>query len=423
MPNDRTLLPAAGADMAAADGRSADGFLQRGTASFRHASLALGAAGFATFASLYCVQPLLPLFSQGFGVSPAGSSLSLSLSTAVLALSMLVAGPISERVGRARPMMLSMFATASLTLLAAAAPSWGALLAVRTLLGVALSGVPAIAMAYLAEEVEPRSVPAAMGIYVGSTALGGMSGRLLTGVVVDLSSSWRLAMAVTGLLSLVAAGCFWRWLPPSRRFQPSSRGGASAPLASYLQHLRDPGLRRLFGTGFLLMGAFVTMYNYAGYHLMAPPFSLSEAAVGAIFLVYLIGIPASPAFGRLAGRFGRPKMIALAALLILLGVAMSLSAHLWLVITGVTVITAGFFGGHAVASSGVGARARFAKAQAASLYLFFYYVGSSVIGTAGGLFWSALGWPGVTAFVAVLATAALVMAVQTARDVRFRITR
>src|SRR5580698_9529314 len=83
---------------------------RRGSGAYRRISLALFMAGFATFSLLYCVQPLLPTFSADFHVGPAESSLALSLSTGFLALAILGAAALSERVGRRGLMLTSMFA-------------------------------------------------------------------------------------------------------------------------------------------------------------------------------------------------------------------------------------------------------------------------------------------------------------------------
>ncbi|MCQ4034083.1 MFS transporter, partial [Klebsiella pneumoniae] len=45
--------------------------MKRGTPQFMRVTLALFSAGLATFALLYCVQPILPVLSNEFGVSPA----------------------------------------------------------------------------------------------------------------------------------------------------------------------------------------------------------------------------------------------------------------------------------------------------------------------------------------------------------------
>src|SRR5215218_400987 len=191
--------------------------LVSGTPAFRRLNLALFAAGFSTFAILYCVQPLLPEFSQEFQVSAAVSSLSLSLSTGLLAVAMLVAGSLSEVWGRKPVMVASLFASALLTLLSAAAPNWTSLLLARMLIGVTLSGLPAVAMAYVSEEVDPKSIGLAMGLFIGGNAIGGMMGRLLTGILTELAG-WRVAMGVIGVLGLLAAGAAWASLPASRQF-------------------------------------------------------------------------------------------------------------------------------------------------------------------------------------------------------------
>ena len=231
---------------------STDLFLRARTPAFRRVTLALVAAGFSTYALLYCVQPLLPVFSHELGVSPSVSSLSLSLTTAALALAMLVAGRISDARGRKPIMAGSLFAVGVLTVACAFAPNWGVLLAVRALTGVALAGVPAVAMAYLAEEVHPRDLGGAMGLYIAGNAYGGMLGRVLTGVLIDWTQSWRIAIGVMGLFGIAAAALFTALLPPSRRFEPE-RGVSVRHLGdAFAEHLRDPGLAQLFAVGFLL---------------------------------------------------------------------------------------------------------------------------------------------------------------------------
>src|SRR3954469_22302346 len=189
--------------------------IRHGTPEFRRTNLALFAAGFATFALLYCVQPLLPVFAKYFHVSAAQSSLSLSLTTGLLAPAMIVAGAWSETRGRKPMMVMSLVASSVLTLFAAVAPTWGMLLVIRSLAGIAFAGLPAISMAYLGEEVSPTSIGLAMGLAIGGNGLGGMLGRLAVSLITD-AFSWRYAMFAIGVFGLVATFVFWRTLPPSR---------------------------------------------------------------------------------------------------------------------------------------------------------------------------------------------------------------
>lgn len=392
-------------------------YLVRGTPEFRRASVALVAAGFSTFSLLYCVQPLLPIFTAVFGVSPAQSSLSVSLTTGILAIAIFAAGLFSEAWDRRKLMSAGLALSALLTLCASFAPSWHLVLVARALQGVALGAVPAVAMAYIAEEVRPDGLGLAMGLYVGGTAIGGMLGRVITGAVTDWFN-WRIALAAIAVFGMLSAIAFFTLLPPSRRFTPRRGLTLAHHHGALLMHLRHPYLRWVFACGFLLMGSFVTVYNYIGYRFAAPPFSLSQSFIGAIFVVYLVGTVASPWAGRLADQIGRAAVLAMSLGLMLVGLLLTLATPLWVIIVGITCMTFGFFAGHAVASGWVGALANKAKGVAAALYLLSYYLGSSLIGSYGGHFWARDGWPGVVGLVSVLLIIGLAITQRLARATR-----
>ncbi|KQV45318.1 MFS transporter [Duganella sp. Root336D2] len=368
--------------------------------------------GFSCFALLYCVQPLMPLPSHEFALTPAQGSLSLSLSTAALAVSLLVSSAISDRFGR-KPLMVGALAISALmTLLCALAGGYGQLLAARVLLGIALGGMPAVAMAYLAEEIEPASLGLSMGLYISGSAFGGMVGRMVTSVLSDFFS-WRVALVAMGVAGVLAAAEFWRSLPESRRFRPSTGGWRALPEQAR-RHLGDEGLPWLFTLAFLLMGCMVSAYNYISYRLLAAPFDLRQSVVGGISLLYLLGIFSSVWAGKLADRYRRKGVLYLVLSLMLAGIVLTLSSWLPLVVGGLALFTFAFFASHSMTSSWVGRRARGA-ALASALYLFFYYLGSSVIGWAAGILWGRAGWTGVVALLASCLVGAVAIAIHLRR--------
>jgi YNFM family putative membrane transporter len=360
-------------------------------------TFALFLAGFATFSLIYSVQPLLALFAREFRLDAAASSLALSATTGALAISILAMGAFSETLGRRGLMFGSICGAALLNLGCALAPSWTVLLLARGLEGLVLGGVPAVAMAYLAEEAPPERLGLAMGLYVSGTAFGGMTGRVAMGIMTQLSS-WRVALGVVSIVDLVAAAAFVILLPPSRHFVRRAGLSIVTHLAAWRSHLIQPGLAMLFLVAFLAMGAFVSVYNYIGFRLAAPPYSLGQAQIGLIFLIYLVGMVASSWAGALADRFGRAPILVLGALIALAGLGLSLSAPLALVILGVAGLTVGFFVAHSVASGWVGRLASANRSHASSLYLLAYYMGASVLGSAGGWFWRWGGWAAVTGY-------------------------
>ncbi len=375
-------------------------YIQRDDAVYLRVTLSFFMAGLATFALLYFVQPILPLLSADFNVSPATASLSLSLSTGLMALGLLITGPISDAVGRKNVMVVALSCAALFTLLSSVMQSWQGILIARALVGLSLSGVAAVAMTYLSEEIHPSYVALSMGLYISGNSIGGMTGRLVTGVIADFYS-WRVAVVILGSFALIGAIAFWRLLPPSQHFRPASLKPKSLWINFRIQ-LHDKGLPLLFVLGFILMGSFVTLYNYIGYRLLETPYDLSQSTVGLLSIIFLTGTYSASKAGILTSQFGMAKVLIFSILMMLVGILVTLFSNIILIFAGMTILTAGFFAAHSVASSWVGRRAKRARGQASSLYLFCYYAGSSIAGTLGGLFWVKFGWAGVAFFITTL---------------------
>ncbi len=375
-------------------------YIQREDAVYLRVTLSFFTVGLATFALLYFVQPILPILSDEFNISPANSSLALSLSTGMLSLGLLITGPLSDALGRKYVMVISLIAAAIFTLLSSVATSWHGILVMRALVGLSLSGVAAVAMTYLSEEIHPSYVALSIGLYISGNSIGGMSGRLITGVIAD-HHSWRIAVILLGVFALVSAIVFWKMLPESRHFKSSSLKPKSL-LINLKLHFRDQGLPLLFAEAFLIMGSFVTMFNYIGYRLLETPYHLSQTIVGLLSIVYLTGTYSATKAGGLTSKYGRGKVLLAAISMMLIGCIITLFSPIWAVMLGVMILTTGFFAAHAVASGWVGQRAKRAKAQASSLYLFCYYSGSSIAGTLGGVFWLHFAWNGVAIFISLL---------------------
>ncbi|WP_416826365.1 MFS transporter [Ectobacillus polymachus] len=368
-------------------------FFERGSREYRNACISLFLAGFVSFATLYATQPILPILSMDFHISAAASSLTLSLSTMALAVGMLFAAPLSDTIGQKQIMILSMIITSILGLATAFSPNYVTLIVLRGILGLAVAGVPAIAMAYTSEEFHPSGLGKIMGLYIAGTSIGGMAGRILTGILTDLFS-WRVALATLGIIAILMSLLFWRLLPSPVHHRKQSFQWKPA-LQAYKIHLDNKSLIPLLCMGFVLMGGYVTLYNYVGFMLMEPPYNLSQTVIGFLFLVNLGGAYSSMYMGKKADHYGRPLILKISLCIMICGAILTLIPNFIIKLLGISVFTFGFFGSHSVASSWVGARADVNKSQASSLYLLLYYVGSSIVGSIGGIFWTDYKWPGV----------------------------
>ncbi|MGW0316478.1 MFS transporter [Streptomyces flavidovirens] len=376
---------------------------------YRRMSFALFAAGVATFALLYSTQALLPLISADFGASASAASWTVSAATGALALFVLPMSALSERFGRSRMMTVSLTVAVAVGLLIPFAPSLEWLVALRAVQGAALAGVPASAMAFLAEEVRPKALIGAIGLFVAGNSIGGMSGRIVTGWAAQVWD-WRAALAAVGLIAVVCVVVYRLMLPKARHFTPGSLN-PKALAKTVRGHLADPLLLRLYAIGALFMTVFGAVYTVIGYRLVEAPFSLPQGVIGSVFLVYLVGTVSSAAAGKLVARLGRRGALYLAVSTTAAGLLLSVADSLAAVLAGLVLITAGFFAGHAVASSSVSRTAKTGRAQASALYQSAYYLGSSVGGTLGAVAFHAGGWAGTVllGLVAVLGVVSITL--------------
>ncbi|WP_297108972.1 MFS transporter, partial [uncultured Devosia sp.] len=222
---------------------------------------------------------------------------------------------------------------------------------------------------------------------------------------------WRLGTGILAGLILAAAIAVAILLPKPRAFVRDPIG-----LGELWRRCRasfdDAALPWLFAASFLLMGGFVTLYNYAGFRLALPPFTLSHSAIASIFLVYVLGSVTSTWAGGLSQRLGRRKVFWALVALMGAGMAITLIDNTLVIILGLAIATMGFFAAHGVASAWVTRRARVGKAQASAIYLVAYYLGASILGTLGGYAWTAWAWPGVMLVSGGAAALALLVAIR-----------
>ncbi|WP_309073150.1 MFS transporter [Paenarthrobacter sp.] len=382
----------------------------KGSRGYSRVLAALALAGVATFAQLYSTQAVLPLMAADLRITAAEAALSISLATVGLAVTVLPWSFVADRIGRVRAMAIGIAVATLLGLLVPLAPTVPVLLGLRTLEGMALGGIPAIAIAYLNEEVTKIHTALAAGTYVAGTTLGGLAGRLVAGPVGELWG-WRTAALAVSLLATVSAVLFLVLVPKQRRFSPAPPLGFRGALRTLGRHSSNPRLLSLYLQAFLLMGGFVAVYNYLGFRLHAEPFGLPATVVSLIFLAYLSGTVSSRWAAGLTTRFGRRNVLLAGIAIMSAGLAMTLAENLAATLAGLVIFTGGFFAAHSVGSGWTGAIATTGRAQAASLYNLSYYLGSSVIGWAGGLAFQAFGWPALALSVIALSCTTAVVTV------------
>lgn len=381
----------------------------RGSKEYRRILVALLFAGIATFAQVYSPQGILPEIGEALEIKPDRAALLISATTLGLAAGVLPWSWVADRIGRVTAMRYSLIASVICGMAAATLPTFELIVTFRTLEGIALAGLPAIAVTYLQEEVRREHSALAAGTYVSGTTIGGLLGRIVAAPIAH-EFDWRVGVASVVLIATAATVAFIMLTPEPRGFQRRVRGTGPSIARIIGRHLRNPVLLGLFAQAFLLMGAFVTVYNYLAFHLRDKPFELSPTVTSLLFFAYLAGTWSSRMAGGLADRFGRFPTLVVSTVVMGGGLALTLAEHIVAVIAGLLLFTLGFFGAHAVATGWTSFAAHLGRSQATSLYNLFYYLGSSVVGWAGGVVFLAAGWAGTVAGVGALLVASVCIA-------------
>ncbi|UPK66756.1 MFS transporter [Chitinophaga filiformis] len=363
---------------------------ERGSLRFRRIKNSIFLSGLSVFAQLYLFQPVLPLLCKEFKISPAESSWAVSASTMGMAVGLFIFSLKADALPRKQLMGFAMLGSAVLTLLSVFIHNFHLLIAVSFVKGAILSGVTAVALAYLSEEVSLNSLGLAISLYLSGNAIGGMAGRIVVMLIAGWAN-WRWAAAFVGISGLVLGLFFMKRLPASKHFMPLpvNMGQKWQQMGIFF---RQPVIVFLYLAAFLLMGGFVSIYNYTGFHLEEPPFSLPHYVIACIFLMYTVGVWGTMVAGRTSDKIAPAKLIRFFIPAIAAGLLLMLVSQLFVFIGGLGIFTFSFFGTHTLASRIVSQEAKEGKSSATSLYWLFYYAGSAIIGTATGVVLTGWGW-------------------------------
>ena len=370
--------------------------------------LALALSGLAELASLFFIQPLLPVLAVEYDVPVSQVSIILSAETALLAIGLLFTGTLSDHYGRKKLIIVSLLLGGLLTMLCPLVESWAMLVALRAVIGLALSGIAAAATAYISEEVAPVVAGVVTGYFVFGNSMGGMSGRIVASQLIDHISINTIFYGFAISLILVALLVNF-FLPASQNFKPTQNLNVLRVVKGAASHFKNKKLALAFVISFIIFGVFTSLYNYLAFFLKGEPFHISPANAGLLSFSFALSFFTAPQAGRLSAKYGSMRVLRALFVMMALGMLLTLTSNVVTFIIGAVIFTGCFFGCHSIGLSWVSKNATHARGQAVALYLFFYYMGGSVIGFVNGFVFHSMGWQGMTGFIiALLAVGAVV---------------
>ncbi|HAS3128192.1 MFS transporter [Vibrio parahaemolyticus] len=361
-----------------------------GTPEYKRITLSLALGSFLVFSNLYLLQPMLPTFATLFSISETQVNWLFAASTLALSFSLVPMAVLSESIGRKPVMMVGLFSIPAISALMLLGDSFIFLVACRALIGIALAAFAAVAVAYMAEELDKHAFSMAIGTYIAANSLGGIAGRISGGLLAD-NFSVDVAIEVMMVVTLISVICVHYLLPKQRNFTPSSSSLRHQNRA-IIGHFRNQRVWFAMLIGGLNFALFVNLYSVMGFRLVSAPHNVPVGLASLIFICYLGGTFSSRYAGHWSKRYSSILGMFLGAVVSMAGMWIAAFESLAAMLIGLLLISFGAFFTHTLAYGWVGQNATQAKATATALYLVHYYVGGSLGGFLLLYCWQHGGW-------------------------------
>jgi signal transduction histidine kinase/predicted MFS family arabinose efflux permease len=294
------------------------------------ALLPLALLVFTTTGQLLVVAPLLPRISAELGTGPAALGSLYAAEAAAAAVFALLAGPVSDRIGRRRVLLLGSGLLAASLAAHLAAGTLGALIALRALTGAAEGMLTGATAAYVADAFAYARRGWANGRVSAGTALAqlvGIPASALLGTAFGFRTGF-LGFAATAALSFLLV---WRYVPQPEVARLAGGLGPGVVLRRYRELLGRPDVLRAGAALALLYAGTGLFVGYLPMWLEAERGALpSETAL--LFVAGGVGSAlGGPLAGRLSDRHGRRRVIVLAtgSLAVLLAAATLVMVRAW----------------------------------------------------------------------------------------------
>lgn len=359
---------------------------------------------FFTLADLFGGQALLPVLVDRYGVDAGTMGVAVNASTIGMAVAGLTVAWFSDRIDRVLGTWLSLALLSVPTMALAFAPDTATFFALRVLQGVFMASAFTLTMTYLSERCDKTAAAGAMAAYITGNVASNFLGRLLAVNLTDWVGL-EVQFLVFACLNLMGAFVAYRYLGSSL---PLERGHSSPSFAVWLEHLSHAPLRAAFLVGFMLLFVFIGTFTYVNLELVGPRFGLSPQQLGLVYLVFIPALLTTPFAGHLSQTIGARSVFIGASGFALLGLVMTLSQSIEIVLMGLVLISIGTFFAQAVATGYVGRTAKVNQAAANGLYLASYYAGGIAGAAALGQVFLVFGWIGcVVGLILAVVLAAL----------------
>ncbi|MCC3380371.1 MFS transporter [Paenibacillus farraposensis] len=326
--------------------------------------------------SLYVTVPLLPLFADVFGKTPAEAALPGSIFSLGFAAGCLVYGRLSDRLGRKQVIAAGLLALMVISLCLGSASQYSVLVTLRLFQGLAAATFSPVALAYAVDMFPAEKRVTAIGFISTGFLVAGISGQVFS-MVVSEHLGWHRVFLMLGVLYALTFLIVLFFLPKA----PAAQGRVHifAAFSQLGTVLRSYPLWLSYAVAFVLLMSFVSMYTVLGSYLGGPEFGLNSTQMLYVRSAGIIGMLVSPFAGKLAQKLGVQLILRAALALSILSLALMGMVHS---LVAIIVLSVCFVSGIALSVPSliaiVGQLGGSARAIAVSLYTFILFAGTSL---------------------------------------------
>ncbi|WP_226579088.1 MFS transporter [Acuticoccus sediminis] len=368
----------------------------------------VAAIAFLTLVDLFAAQAIVSMLTSHYGVTPAEMGVAVNAATIGMAIASLAVALFSARLDRRLGIAASLLLLSVPTALLAFAPDLATFSALRVTQGLCMAVAFTLTLAWLGERAAAAASAGAFAAYVTGNVGSNLLGRLLAAGIADHFGVGTVFFTFAAL-NLCGAALAFAVVDPGRP-AAAPGGGPAAPWAAVFAHLANPALVAAFLLGFSILFAFIGVFTYVNFVLVAPPLGLGMMALGTVYFVFAPSMVTTPLAGRIAARVGVRAAVLLGLAVAMAGALCLLSASLAMVLAGMTLVGLGTFFAQGVATGFVGRAATHDRSAASGLYLASYFAGGLVGASVLGQVFDRLGWSATVLGVCIALAAGMACA-------------
>ena len=349
------------------------------------------------FSVMYATQPLQPLLAKEFMITMTQSSLFTTVIMFWLGVAPIIYGYTLQSVSSKKMLLISLAILLITNTILGLSSSFEMFLFVRFAQGLVIPAILTSSMTILAN-IDKKNIQFNMSIYVASTVVGGLLGRVMSGFIAT-EFGWRGVFISLSIALFIAL-----FLVKSMDLDVDVKLTKATPRDLFLI-LKDRRFAIIYFIMFVVFFVFAGLLNLIPFRLKELFGDVSEATIGLLYFGYGSGIVVA-LFSRKIVKFfkGEVQTMLVGGFLYTLVTFLFTSKDMIAIFFVIFLFCIGMFAVHSVATGLANSMKKSQKGITSGMYLTFYYLGGTAGSVIPSMIYDKFGWNSLIAvFLTILA--------------------